>query len=93
MVLGEDIAGIAAFTDMAKAAEGIVLITETEVVTTRTRSTGISFHWLVAFTDYSRFNCGLSPIILIEVFYNRQRRHSYLGYLCPEEFERQYASQ
>jgi len=29
----------------------------------------------------------------IEVFYNRQRRHSYLDYLCPEEFERQYASQ
>lgn len=24
----------------------------------------------------------------IEVFYNRERRHSYLGYLCPVEFER-----
>ena len=23
----------------------------------------------------------------IEVFYNRQRRHSYLGYLSPAEFE------
>jgi putative transposase len=24
----------------------------------------------------------------IEIFYNRQRRHSYLGYMSPEEFER-----
>ncbi|MGH9869162.1 MAG: IS3 family transposase, partial [Candidatus Polarisedimenticolia bacterium] len=24
----------------------------------------------------------------IEVFYNRQRRHSYLGYRTPEEFEK-----
>ena len=24
----------------------------------------------------------------IESFYNRQRRHSYLGYLSPDEFER-----
>jgi len=23
----------------------------------------------------------------IELFYNRQRRHSALGYLCPSEFE------
>lgn len=28
----------------------------------------------------------------IEVFYNRQRRHSTLGYLSPAEFERRYAS-
>ena len=28
----------------------------------------------------------------IEVFYNRRRRHSYLGYISPEEYERQNAS-
>ncbi len=28
----------------------------------------------------------------IEVFYNRKRRHSYLGYISPEEFERTNAS-
>jgi transposase InsO family protein len=26
----------------------------------------------------------------IERFYNRQRRHSALGYLCPDQFERRY---
>jgi putative transposase len=29
----------------------------------------------------------------IEVFYNRQRRHSALGYLSPEAYERRYATQ
>ena len=26
----------------------------------------------------------------VEVFYNRRRRHSHLGYLSPAEFENQY---
>ena len=29
----------------------------------------------------------------IEVFYNRRRRHSYLGYISPEEYERRNAPQ
>jgi putative transposase len=29
----------------------------------------------------------------IEVFYNRQRRHSALGYLSPEDYERRWATQ
>jgi transposase InsO family protein len=29
----------------------------------------------------------------IEVFYNRQRRHSTLGYLPPAEFEQRYIQQ
>src|SRR5262249_44878856 len=29
----------------------------------------------------------------IEVFYNRQRRHSALGYLSPEAYERRWATQ
>ena len=28
----------------------------------------------------------------IEVFYNRRRRHSYLGYISPAEYEARYAS-
>ena len=28
----------------------------------------------------------------IEGFYNRQRRHSYLGYLSPEDFEKKNAA-
>jgi putative transposase len=28
----------------------------------------------------------------LEVFYNRQRRHSALGYLSPEGFERSYST-
>jgi putative transposase len=29
----------------------------------------------------------------IEIFYNRRRRHSYLGYISPVEYERRYAPQ
>ncbi len=28
----------------------------------------------------------------IEVFYKRRRRHSYLGYISPMEYEAEYAS-
>jgi len=28
----------------------------------------------------------------IEIFYNRQRRHSYLGYLSPVDFEKKNAA-
>ena len=28
----------------------------------------------------------------IEVFYNRERRHSYLGYLSPADFEKKFAA-
>jgi transposase InsO family protein len=28
----------------------------------------------------------------IEVFYNRQRRHSYLGYLSPDKYEKKNAA-
>lgn len=30
--------------------------------------------------------------VYIEGWYNRQRRHSALGYLSPEQFEQQFAS-
>ena len=44
--------------------------------------------------DYrSKLEAKQSLFEYIEIFYNRQRRHSYLDYLCPEEFERQHASQ
>ena len=28
----------------------------------------------------------------IEIFYNRRRRHQYLGYISPEEYELKYGS-
>ena len=40
----------------------------------------------------SREAARLAIFEYIEVFYNRQRRHSYLGYLSPAEFERIAAS-
>lgn len=40
----------------------------------------------------SRTQAKQSLFEYIEVFYNRRRRHSYLGYLSPEEFERKNAS-
>jgi len=35
----------------------------------------------------SRDECELKIFQYIEIFYNRQRRHSSLGYLSPDEFE------
>lgn len=44
--------------------------------------------------DYlSRAQARQSIFEYIEVFYNRQRRHSYLGYISPVEYETLYASQ
>ena len=39
--------------------------------------------------DYrSRADAKRSLFEYIEIFYNRQRRHSYLGYVSPVEYER-----
>lgn len=40
----------------------------------------------VKFANQEEARCAIFDYI--EAFYNRQRRHSYLGYLSPEEFER-----
>ncbi len=49
---------------------------------------------LVDHEDYlSRQDAKQSLFEYIEVFYNRRRRHSYLGYISPVEFEERYASQ
>lgn len=56
------------------------------------------FHTLktehVYFCEYqTRQEAALSIFEYIEVFYNRQRIHSTLGYLTPEAFERKYEMQ
>jgi len=44
---------------------------------------------LVDDEDYrTRSEARQSIFEYIEVFYNRQRRHSYLGYISPVEYER-----
>lgn len=49
---------------------------------------------LVDHEDYhSRKEARQSLFEYIEVFYNRRRRHSYLGNISPVEFERRYAPQ
>lgn len=48
---------------------------------------------LVIHEDYkTKVEAKQSLFEYIEVFYNRQRRHSYLGYVNPVEYERQNAS-
>jgi len=45
----------------------------------------------VHFQDYqTRQEAKTEIFAFIEGFYNRTRRHSSLGYLSPEEFEREY---
>ncbi|PCH63716.1 MAG: IS3 family transposase [SAR86 cluster bacterium] len=47
---------------------------------------------LVNHEDYrSRVEAKQSLFEYIEVFYNQRRRHSYLGYVSPAEYERRYA--
>jgi len=49
---------------------------------------------LVHHEDYrTRHQARLSLFEYIEVFYNQRRRHSYLGYMAPTDFEKQNASQ
>jgi putative transposase len=49
---------------------------------------------LVDHEDYrTRQSAKQSLFEYIEVFYNRLRRHSYLGYISPVEFEERHASQ
>ena len=48
---------------------------------------------LVEHEDYrSKDDAKRSLFEYIEVFYNRRRRHSYLGYISPVEYEAKYAS-
>ena len=49
---------------------------------------------LVDHEDYrTRDEAKQSLFEYIEIFYNRQRRHSYLGYISPVEYERRNAPQ
>ena len=45
----------------------------------------------VFFTNYNTRNEARTDIVdYIEMFYNSKRRHSYLGYLSPREYERMW---
>jgi len=45
----------------------------------------------IHFQDYNtRVEAKTDIFVYIEGFYNRTRRHSSLGYLSPDEFERRY---
>ncbi len=41
--------------------------------------------------DFSREEAKMDIVDYIEMFYNCRRRHSYLGYLSPKEFEKRMA--
>jgi len=47
--------------------------------------------WTDWHTYHTRQEASLSIFEYIEVFYNRQRRHSTLGYLSPATYEQQYS--
>jgi transposase InsO family protein len=48
---------------------------------------------LVDHDDYrTKEDAKMSLLEYIEVFYNRRKRHSYLGYISPVEYEARYAS-
>ena len=48
--------------------------------------------WVIDQNYSTRKQTKQSLFEYIEIFYNRQRRHSHIGYLSPEEYERQSAN-
>jgi len=47
----------------------------------------LKVEWIYGYTFQSHETCRLSARTYIEVFYNCQRLHSYLGYRTPSQFE------
>jgi transposase InsO family protein len=46
----------------------------------------------LAFSSQVSDQVGTTAFEYIEVFYNQRRRHSYLGYISPAEYEQRHAS-
>jgi transposase InsO family protein len=45
----------------------------------------------VFFSNYTTRDAARKDIVdYIEIFYNSKRRHSYLGYMSPKEFEKKW---